>query len=107
MKHLRSFNEDIEYWIQPGILQDLKDICLELTDIGLSYDIFPDQEEDEFYVRISDKTDDEESPLGIRSEEDWITIIDCIERIKDYMKIHGQTADEWTDEYGITLTISF
>ena len=82
MKYLKHIFESTD----KEILQDLKDICLELEDIGYWIDIEKGTESRIMFV------------VNIRKRPDFIVyrdIEDCIERMKYYMSLEGYKMWIW------------
>jgi len=97
MKHLKKFNEsvgDISF-------EDIKDICLELEDLGMKVSIIRTGYENnivEYYIEFSTEIDQ-----GIY----WNDIKDCLLRLKDYLGKHycytvmnGGVIDLESTQYG-------
>ena len=93
MKYLKKFNESIS---KPS-RQIIEDICLELKDIGLDYEIWYD-------------TDIHIEKLGINNKFKWEEVKDCVLRLKDYIGdylIRIKFLTEYDDDYNdITFTDS-
>ncbi len=82
MKHLHKF----ESFISPGLSldqsEDIKDICLELSDIGYSIDIYS-----KHIIYIRKKLEGDLDDLFV--EFPYSDVSDAIERLKDYFKQDG------------------
>ena len=93
MKHLATFNESTNPGFPEDILQDLKDICLELKDIGFQIktgryvDVYKVSKNiDCIRIYKYDK-------VGHYDTFNYNTVKEYIDRIKDYMKMNGYATE--------------
>lgn len=100
MKHLKLYNESIK--IEKEILQDLKEICLDLTDDDKFKIEFSEGETYSSFAVIINR-DIKENYIPRQGMPDQIQraypefsydeISETIERLKDYMKSNGYSTD--------------
>ena len=105
MKHLSLFNESVN---EEDFIQTLKDICLELSDIGCEVFVRKSQKERQLKmkkerpkIKLSvDKYDfcimirfpeNHKSFTSEKTKELTYILIDVYERIQDYLKLEGYT----------------
>lgn len=90
MKHLRPFNESTLYDLSKEVKDTLKDICLELDDLGYQiingreYTVFP-------YLSIRNHDKYMCRPITHPERIKDNDVSEVIERIKDYMDSVGYT----------------
>ncbi len=94
MKYLKRYNESSES-ITDEVSQDIRDILLEINDIGLytKADYYNQYKDFEIIIEHNPSIDDYSEPFR------FLDIKDCIMRLIDYMKVIGYSNFLYTDIY--------
>ncbi len=108
MKHLRLF-ETFIYDINPsqeGLIEDIKDICIELDDIGLKTIVYPMLDKITYSIIIEGKDNDSYVHAAISDTKndkyfDYKDVSEVVDRLKEYLggrlkELHAYGNDwEW------------